>query len=407
VKARWVTAVSLGAVVALAASACGSSSSGGSGGSGGQSGGAQKFVILDVTALSGPLAVVGDPEVQATKAAVNYLNSRGGLSGHKIVLQLKDDQGDASTAVSVVQQALSSGTKPNLVLPGVTSNETVALLPLLARNNLLSIATTGSAEITDTAKYPLSFGATFQPQDGPDSEAAYLARQRYKTVGVLSANDAYGTSWYSFVAAALKAQKLKVAAVSYNPTALDLSPEMTKLDSQHPDVILAEGFGAPVGAIFAARVKLGNYSIPLVADNTISAGDPWTTAANPAAFRGSVEEAYAVQQYQPPATQRPAVQTLLTWVKKLGPVKAALSLYAGSWDVLQTAKAAVAKAGSLDSAKLASAMEHLSASDAAWAQNGGAAPGYTATIHFAVSTPQNYVYIKPGPLTDGMIVSKG
>src|SRR5712691_6596261 len=115
-RARWVTAASLGAVVALAASACGSSSSGGSGA---QSGGAQKFVVLDVTALSGPLAVIGDPEVQATKAAVNYLNSRGGLSGHKIVLQLKDDQGDASTAVSVVQQALSSGTKPDLVLPGV------------------------------------------------------------------------------------------------------------------------------------------------------------------------------------------------------------------------------------------------------------------------------------------------
>jgi branched-chain amino acid transport system substrate-binding protein len=403
-KARWVTAVSLAAVVALAASACGSSSSGGTGA---QSGAAQKFVILDVSALSGPLAVIGDPEVQATKAAVNYLNSRGGLSGHKIVLDVKDDQGDASTAVSVVQQALSSGTKPNLVLPGVTSNETVALLPLLARNDLLSIATTGSAEITDTAKYPLSFGATFQPQDGPDAEAAYLAKQGYKTVGVMSANDAYGTSWFSFISSALKAQRLKEVAVSYNPTALDLSPEMTKLDSYHPDVLLVEGFGAPIGAIFAARVKLGNYSIPLVADNTISAGDPWTTVGNPAAFKNSVEEAYAVQQYQPPARQRPAVQTLLTWVKKLGPVTAALSLYAGSWDILQTAKAAVARAGSLDPAKLASAIEHLSASDAAWTQNGGAAPGYTATVHFAVSTPQNYVFIKPGPLTDGMVISKG
>lgn len=399
-KARWVTAVSLAAVVALAASACGSSSSGSTGA---QSGAAQKFVILDVSALSGPLAVIGDPEVQATKAAVNYLNSRGGLSGHKIVLDLKDDQGDASTAVSVVQQALSSGTRPNLVLPGVTSNETVALLPLLARNNVLSIATTGSAEITDTAKYPLSFGASFQPQDGPDAEAAYLAKQGYKTVGVMSADDAYGTSWFSFISSALKAQKLKEVAVSYDPTALDLSPEMTKLDSYHPDVILVEGFGAPIGAIFAARVKLGNYSIPLVADNTISAGDPWTTVGNPAAFKNSVEEAYAVQQYLPPASQRPAVQALLTWVTKLGPVTAALSLYAGSWDVLQTAKAAVAQAGSLDPAKLASAIEHLSASDAAWTQNGGAAPGYTATVHFAVSTPQNYVFIKPGPLTDGMI----
>lgn len=399
-KARWAMPMSL-AVVMLVAAGCGSSSPGG------QSGGSQKFVILDVTALSGPYAVIGAPEVQATRAAVNYLNSRGGLSGHRIVLDLKDDQGDASTAVSVVQQALSSGSKPNLVLPGVTSNETVALLPLLARNSVLSIATTGSAEITDTSKYPLSFGASFEPQDGPDSEAAYLAKQGYRTVGVLSADDAYGTSWLSFVSHALAAQKLRKVAVGYSPTSLDLSPEMTKLDSGHPDVILAEGFGAPVGAIFAARAKLANYSIPLVADNTISAGNPWATAGNPTAFTSSVEQAYTVQKYEPSASQRPAAKTMLTWVKKLGPVTAAISLYAGSWDTLQTVKAAVAKAGSLDPSTLAKAMENLSASDAQWAQNGGAAPGYTATVHFAVSTPENYVYIKPGPLTDGMITSKG
>jgi branched-chain amino acid transport system substrate-binding protein len=389
------------AVVALVASGCSSSSSGG------QSGGSQKFVILDVTALSGPYAVIGAPEVQATRAAVNYLNSRGGLSGHKIVLELKDDQGSASTAVSVVQQALSSGSKPNLVLPGVTSNETDALLPLLARSNVLSIATTGSSDITDTSKYPLSFGSSFEPQNGPDSEAAYLAKQGYKTVGVLSADDAYGTSWLTFISHALAAEKLREVAVGYAPTSLDLSPEMTKLDSGHPDVILAEGFGAPLGAIFAARAKLANYSIPLVADNTISAGNPWATVGNPTAFANSLEQAYAIQRYEPSAAQRPAVQTMLTWVKKLGPVTAAISLYGGSWDVLQTVGAAVAKAGSLDSSALAKSIENLSASDAEWTQDGGAAPGYTSSIHFAVSTPENYVYIKPGPLTDGMITSKG
>jgi hypothetical protein len=98
---------------------------------------------------------------------------------------------------------------------------------------------------------------------------------------------------------------------------------------------------------------------------------------------------------------------MLTWVKKLGPVTAAISLYGGSWDVLQTVGAAVAKTGSLDSSALAKSIENLSASDAEWTQDGGAAPGYTSSIHFAVSTPENYVYIKPGPLTDGMITSKG
>jgi branched-chain amino acid transport system substrate-binding protein len=399
-KSRCMASAVLAAATVVAVAACASSGSG-------QSGGSQPFVILDVTALSGPMAVIGAPEVQATKAAVNYLNASGGLSGHKIQLELKDDQGNASTAVSVVQQALSSGTKPNLVLPGVTSNETDALLPLLARNGILSIATTGSSKITDTSQYPLSFGSSFEPQDGPNSLASYAAKQGYKTVGLLYADDAYGTSWYSYISAAVKSQHLKQVAVSYDPTAIDISPEMTKLDADHPDVIIAEGFGGPVGAIYAARLKLGNFSIPMIADITISAGNPWTTVGNSAAFANSVEQAYAVQKYEPSASQSPAVRNMLTWVEKLGAVKAAISLYAGSWDVLQTVKAAVAKAGSLDSSKLATAMENLSAGDAQWTQNGGAAPGYTSTVHFAVATPQNYVNVKPGPLSDGMIVSQG
>jgi len=82
-KARWVVVASLTAV-ALVAGGCSSSSSGGS------SGGAE-FHVLDITALSGPLASIGTPETQATKAAVNYLNSLGGLSGRKIVLDVKDE----------------------------------------------------------------------------------------------------------------------------------------------------------------------------------------------------------------------------------------------------------------------------------------------------------------------------
>ena len=396
-KARWVVVASLTAV-ALVAGGCSSSSSGGS------SGGAE-FHVLDITALSGPLASIGTPETQATKAAVNYLNSLGGLSGRKIVLDVKDDQSDPSKAVSLVQQALTSGKKPDLVLPGVTSNETVALLPVLARSKVVSIATTGSAEITNTAKYPLSFGASFQPTDGPESMATYLAKQNYKTVGILRANDAFGASWFSNLSKSLAVRSLKAVSVTYDPTAIDLSPELGKLESEHPDVIVAEGFGAPVAAIYAARVKLGNYAIPLVADTTISAGNPWKAAGNPAAFQNSVEQAYAVQEYKPAATQRPAVQTMLTWVRKLGPLTAAISLYAGNWDLLQTAKAAVAKAGSQASTKLAQAMESLSAADAQWTQNGGAPPGYTSAVHFAVSTPQNFIYIKPGPLTDGMITA--
>jgi branched-chain amino acid transport system substrate-binding protein len=410
-KAR-LAAVASTAVLAVAVSACGSSGSssstaaaGGSTATGGSSTAkGSPFQILDITALSGPYAATGLPETQATKAAVNYINAHGGADGHQLVLTVKDDQGDASTAVSILEQQVASGNKPNMVIPGVTSDETVALLPILARDDILSIACTGATQISTPGKYPLSFGGSFAPLDGPDSEAAFLKSKGYTDIGVFNADDAYGTSWYSSIAVALQNAGLKFTDVSYDPTALDLSPELGKLEGDHPQAILAEGFGAPVGAIFSARLKLGNFSIPFVADNTISSGDVWTTVNNPTALQNTYMQAYTVGVDTSANTSRPAVQNLLTSIQKLGSISASLSLYALNWDIIQTVKAAIVEAGgSTDPQTLATAMLHLKASDSDWTQNGGAAPGYTSSEHFMVATPQNYTFVSAGPLVDGMI----
>jgi branched-chain amino acid transport system substrate-binding protein len=406
-KARLAAAASAAAVLAVAISACGSSgSSSAAGGSGSAAAGAKgsSFQILDITALSGPYAATGLPETQATKAAVNYINAHGGADGHQLVLTVKDDQGSASTAVSILQQQVASGTKPDMVIPGVTSDETVALLPLLARDGILSIACTGAQQISTPDKYPLSFDGSFRPLDGPDSEVSFLKSKGYENIGVFYANDAYGTDWYSNITAALKNAGVKFTGVSYDPTALDLSPELGKLEGDHPDAILAEGFGAPVGAIFSARLKLGNFSIPVVADNTISSGDVWKTVNNPTALQNTYMQAYAVGVDTPSNTDRAAVKNLLTSVKQVGSIGASLSLYALNWDIVQTVKAAIVEAGgSTDPQALAAAMLKLTSSDAEWAQNGGAAPGYTSAVHFSAATPQNYNFVSAGPLVEGMI----
>jgi branched-chain amino acid transport system substrate-binding protein len=369
-------------------------------------GGPDPYNVLAITALSGPLAAVGTPQMQAVKAAVNYLNSQGGISGHEVKLTISDDASDASKAVSILQQALTSGSKPNLVLPGASSNETLAMLPVLNRNKILSIASTGAAAISDPAKYPYSFGGSFTPDAAPGGIARYVVGKGYKKVGVLRANDAYGTPWFGFLSDALSKAGVTVVESAYDPTSVDLSPDLGKLNSANPDAIVAEGFGAPVGAIYAARAKLGNYSIPLIADNTISSGNPWKLANNPAALQNSVLEVYAVQQAGGADQKRPAVQTMLSWVQKLGPLTAGISLYALEWDIFQSVNAAVRAAGSTDPVKVAPALESLQAGQGAWAQNLGDPPGYTASVHFAKPNPANYLFIKPGPLVAGSIKSQ-
>jgi branched-chain amino acid transport system substrate-binding protein len=402
-----VAAVASTAVLAVAISACGSSgsssSAGGASGSATSTAKGSAFQILDISALSGPYAATGLPETQATRAAVNYIDAHGGADGHQLVLTVKDDQGDASTAVSILQQQVASGNKPDMVIPGVTSDETVALLPILARDGILSIACTGAEQISTPSKYPLSFGGSFRPLDAPNSEATFLKSKGYTNIGVFNADDAYGTDWYSNISVALKDAGLKFTDVSYDPTAIDLSPELGKLEGDHPDAILAEGFGAPVGAIFSARLKLGDLKTPFIADNTISSGDVWTTVNDPTVLQNTYMQAYAVGVDTPSNTSRPAVQNLLSSVKKLGAISASLSLYALNWDIVQTAKAAIVESNSTNPTQVAAAMLNLKSSDAQWAQNGGAAPGYTSSEHFAAATAQNYTFVSAGPLVDGMI----
>jgi hypothetical protein len=58
------------------------------------------------------------------------------------------------------------------------------------------------------------------------------------------ANDAFGQPWFTLLDAALKKESVTVLPSAYAPTSLDLSPDLGKLESQHPGAIVAEGFGS-------------------------------------------------------------------------------------------------------------------------------------------------------------------
>jgi len=227
--------------------------------------GGAEFHVLDITALSGPLASIARrrPRHQGRGELPELV---GGLSGRKIVLDVKDDQSDPSKAVSLVQQAFDIGQKPDLVLPGVTSNETVACCPCW-RGARWCRSPRPDRPRSRTRQVPLSFGASFQPTDGPES-IGDLPGQAELQDGRHSAprTDAFGASWFSNSAVA-GGQIAEGGVGTYDPTAIDLSRSWAS-SSRASGVIVAGGFGAPVAAIYAARVKLGLRD-PAGADTTI------------------------------------------------------------------------------------------------------------------------------------------
>ena len=70
------------------------------------------FNVLAIVASSGPLATVTAAEVSGMQAGVAYVNAHGGVSGHQVVLTVKNDNNDPTTAATLLQSAVSGSSKP-------------------------------------------------------------------------------------------------------------------------------------------------------------------------------------------------------------------------------------------------------------------------------------------------------
>src|SRR5437868_1836203 len=72
--------------------------------------------VLVIAAESGPLAAAGAAGLHGAVTAARILNASGGVLGHKVTLKIVDSASNPVTAVTVLNQALGSGTKYSMVL---------------------------------------------------------------------------------------------------------------------------------------------------------------------------------------------------------------------------------------------------------------------------------------------------
>src|ERR1700694_1536554 len=109
------------ALILFVTASCGGSS---------QSGGSKsKYVIGATLDLSGPTAAIGAPLRNSMGAYFDYINSQGGVNGHKIKFVALDDQFTGSLAVANLKQLLSQNP---VVMDGIEGGATLGpLLPSL------------------------------------------------------------------------------------------------------------------------------------------------------------------------------------------------------------------------------------------------------------------------------------
>lgn len=396
--------VILGTVAALAvAAAAAACSSSGTTGSSTSASGSTPYRVLVSAGLSspGPLQVNSEMAVLAAKAGAKEVNAAGGIDGHQVQVTVVDDASTASTAVTVLQDALHSGAKPDLYLDSGPAPTSAAVLPILKSNGVLSLNTAPVGNSSNPADYPLNFDLSPGPADYVQGFLPAIKAAGYQKIGIIHSSDEYGTLLgTAYQSAFTKAGYTVTANEQYDVTALSMTPELQAIEATHPDVLVLDGYGAPIGYILKDLAQLG-WNVPILADNSVAATNLISEPA-PAGLLGTSYvknlkmQVFNSTEYNASAT---VVNNAVAQLKATGTITASLIL-GYNYDAMLLVAAAAKAANSTDPAAIARELvvpSVLSSAKTAIL----ARFNYTAGNHSPQPSPSEFTFIAPTALVDG------
>jgi branched-chain amino acid transport system substrate-binding protein len=385
-------------VTACSSSGSSSTSTGTATGSASAAPAKSPFVVVIDTGTTGPYGVNGTDAVQGVEAAANVLNqTQGGILGHKVKIEVLDNQGNPTTAAQLLEQRLASGQRPDIIEPGSISTEGVIEVPIAAAAKILSIGTPNDSSLNNPAKYPYEFlmaPSAILPQQ---SLMAYFKAHQYTKAAMIYSTDAYGASVGAAAVQAAKQAGISLATASYQDTDLNMTSQLQKLQATHPQVLYVQGFAAPPGIILQDLYTLG-WKIPTIGDLTVAA-----TPVIPEDASKPQEKGLLLQQLQVAvrsSSESTAFKNYISAMEKFGPITSPLPTTSYQYDSIMLIAQAAKQANSIATPALASALEHLQQpADPQWVTLNKYI--FTSADHAPTTPISNWVVVPVSPLTDG------
>ena len=404
---RWIAVAGVCSAVVVSVAGCGSSGSpaGASSPVSTSSASAGTYNVFAIEAMSGPVAAYGQASAAGVKAAIDVINNSGGVLGRKLVLTIKDDAGDPTTAVTLLESELSSGVKPNLVVPGLLSTETVPLVPITTKAGILTVAPGSSNVLDNPAKFPLHFSATPLGSSTAAGLIAEMKSKGYTKIGIAVTDEEHGISTEASLQADAKAAGMTTAAVQVSTSAIDATSQVEQLMAAKPQAVVFVMNGASNGVLLKARTKLG-WTVPFYSE---TAGTSFNIGAQttPANWNNVFLQAQTFLVDGNPGTQTPQFKTFSAALSKYVPqVTQGMALYVNSYDPVLVWAAGANAAKSVDPAKVAAGIETLTSSSLV-PNFVGQGQLYGGDAHFPKFGPSDFVYVPVGPTVDGLVKSAG
>jgi branched-chain amino acid transport system substrate-binding protein len=207
--------------------------------------------VISYTGLSAPL---GLPEKRALELAEQVINSKGGVNGRQIHIEIQDDEAKPDVAAQIATSLIGKGVVALLCGTRVATTEAVARVS----------AASGIPQMTmvpDEASWRGRDGSivknVFQMIPGNELEARSLlqyAQQKLhaKSIALLHDDNVYGVAIEGVIQEQAKAMGIPVVAdQAYPGTATDFTPQLVAIRNGKPDVVML--LGATLTTAIATR----------------------------------------------------------------------------------------------------------------------------------------------------------
>lgn len=219
--------------------------------------------------LTGPSKDVADRSTEGATMAIEELNADGGVLGRCLELIIKDDGAEPTKASQVARELVDQEEVDFIIGPFASSPLGVSIeVTNPAKVLQATIAVLPAAG--DATAYPYVFRAEVSAtQQGP-SVVAEMERRGLKHAGILALNTALGTTFHDAMLEAVEGTDIEVSIEYFDSGAVDVTSQITKLQSAGADVLLAvvSGGGDNV-TVVNARNQIG-WDVPILGFSNIA-----------------------------------------------------------------------------------------------------------------------------------------
>ncbi|MBX3606001.1 MAG: ABC transporter substrate-binding protein [Piscinibacter sp.] len=208
----------------------------------GAAGPALADITVGVTvSATGPAASLGIPE----KNTIELMPKT--IAGQKVNYIVLDDGSDTTKAVANTRKLITED-KVDIVLGSTITPNSLAMLDVVAENQVPMISMAASARIVEPvdAKRRWVFKTPQNDIMMSLAIATHMAASGVKTVGFIGFADAYGEGWFGEFSKVAPLKGLQIiASERYARTDTAVTGQVLKLIAAKPDAILIAGSGTP------------------------------------------------------------------------------------------------------------------------------------------------------------------